>query len=237
MKFLVGLFAGAILLKTILAQDSKTNNAVHLNLENFDSEVANSHHFVMFYAPWWVVVKGEVVGTVLMRLISPQVWTLPKIEAYLGGARNSTGRRWKQNCHRSSRLHYWCWTVLSARCYWIPYVTFTWRNDSTFSQSFVPFRLKFFVKGTTEPIRYRGQRDLVSLTNFVAESVGNAVESADEEGEKKAESLKGAVELTLDNFKDHVATGDHFVKFYAPWCGHCQVWFEFYAWNLNLSIF
>ena len=53
MKLLIGLVAGAFLLKTILAQDSKANNVVHLNLENFDSEVKNSHHFVMFYAPWY----------------------------------------------------------------------------------------------------------------------------------------------------------------------------------------
>ena len=79
--------------------------------------------------------------------------------------------------------------------------------------------MKFFVKGTKDPIRYRGQRDLVSLTNFIAESAGSAVENAEEE----AEPPKGAIELTVDNFKDHIATGDHFVKFYAPWCGHCQV--------------
>lgn len=37
---------------------------------------------------------------------------------------------------------------------------------------------------------------------------------------KDAEKL---VELTEESFHDHVKTGKHFVKFYAPWCGHCQV--------------
>lgn len=183
MKFLVGLFAGAILLKTILAQDSKTNNAVHLNLENFDSEVANSHHFVMFYAPWC----GHC------QRLKP-TWEVLATQLAADGNKIAIAQ---VDCTTDAEL-----------CS---------QHDVTGYPT-----LKFFVKGTTEPIRYRGQRDLVSLTNFVAESVGNAVESAGEVGEKKAESLKGAVELTLDNFKDHVATGDHFVKFYAPWCGHCQ---------------
>lgn len=37
------------------------------------------------------------------------------------------------------------------------------------------------------------------------------------------ESLNALNELTDDTFADHVASGYHFVKFYAPWCGHCQV--------------
>ena len=37
------------------------------------------------------------------------------------------------------------------------------------------------------------------------------------------EPVKGAIDLNDDNFHQHVGKGDHFVKFFAPWCGHCQV--------------
>lgn len=37
------------------------------------------------------------------------------------------------------------------------------------------------------------------------------------------EKLDALNDLTDETFKDHVAVGNHFIKFYAPWCGHCQV--------------
>lgn len=36
------------------------------------------------------------------------------------------------------------------------------------------------------------------------------------------EAVNGLLELTEDTFEKHVSSGHHFVKFYAPWCGHCQ---------------
>merc|ERR1739848_976369 len=32
----------------------------------------------------------------------------------------------------------------------------------------------------------------------------------------------GLYVLNEKSFAKHIESGDHFVKFYAPWCGHCQ---------------
>ena len=40
---------------------------------------------------------------------------------------------------------------------------------------------------------------------------------------EEATAEKGLYVLSERSFASHIKTGDHFVKFYAPWCGHCQV--------------
>lgn len=81
--------------------------------------------------------------------------------------------------------------------------------------------LKFFRTGSSESVKFKGTRDLPSLTLFINEQL----RSADEEEHTTnsiPEPTLGLLELTEDNFEKHIATGKHFVKFYAPWCGHCQ---------------
>lgn len=85
--------------------------------------------------------------------------------------------------------------------------------------------LKFFKVGNDkEGVKFRGTRDLPTLTNFINEQLreGDDEESANILDLNFPEAHNGLLELTEDTFDRHVASGRHFVKFYAPWCGHCQ---------------
>lgn len=81
--------------------------------------------------------------------------------------------------------------------------------------------LKFFKAGEVKGIKFKGTRDLISLISFLTDHLGitfgseNIIPSP-------PEAVNGLLELTEDNFDKHVSSGYHFVKFYAPWCGHCQ---------------
>jgi thioredoxin domain-containing protein 5 len=97
--------------------------------------------------------------------------------------------------------------------------------------------LKFFKVGSSEGVKFRGTRDLPTLTTFINEQLREvnkvkkvnfdySVSFQGEEGDveiKPPQAVSGLVELNEDNFEKYTATGKHFVKFYAPWCGHCQV--------------
>ncbi|GAB6021573.1 hypothetical protein CHUAL_004167 [Chamberlinius hualienensis] len=79
--------------------------------------------------------------------------------------------------------------------------------------------LKFFKPNQSPAVRYRGNRDLDALETFIREQM----EKVEEKPEPpKIEVTHSLVELTDENFKSFVSEGDHFIKFYAPWCGHCQ---------------
>lgn len=78
--------------------------------------------------------------------------------------------------------------------------------------------LKFFKKGQTEGVKFRGTRDLPSLTTFINEQL----REGDENEVVPTESF-GLQELNDDNFENSIQSGKYFIKFYAPWCGHCQL--------------
>jgi len=42
-------------------------------------------------------------------------------------------------------------------------------------------------------------------------------------------------ELTTETFDDYIATDQHFIKFYAPWCSHCKILAP--TWNLLAEAF
>lgn len=88
--------------------------------------------------------------------------------------------------------------------------------------------LRLFKLGETESVKFKGTRDLPAITDFINQELNTpAEEDLNEqqlqEGSDKNPNLGKVVDLTEDTFAKHVSSGNHFVKFFAPWCSHCQV--------------
>ncbi|XP_047349367.1 thioredoxin domain-containing protein 5 homolog [Vespa velutina] len=81
--------------------------------------------------------------------------------------------------------------------------------------------LKFFKAGESKGTKFRGTRDLPSLTFFINDQLGG-VSTVEDNTPSPPEPVNGLSELTEESFHSHVEKGYHFIKFYAPWCGHCQ---------------
>lgn len=73
--------------------------------------------------------------------------------------------------------------------------------------------------------KYTGARSLDDLKSYVDRTVGSKREAAATTNEKVVPTVvEGAavLQLTADNFEHSISKGVTFVKFFAPWCGHCK---------------
>ncbi|KAH8368110.1 hypothetical protein KR084_007024 [Drosophila pseudotakahashii] len=85
--------------------------------------------------------------------------------------------------------------------------------------------LRLFKQGEEESVKFKGTRDLPAITDFINQELSTPAET--DLGEAKREDVENpnlgkVVDLTEDTFAKHVSSGNHFVKFFAPWCSHCQ---------------
>jgi len=85
----------------------------------------------------------------------------------------------------------------------------------------------FFYPEDKERVQFSGVKSEEGLSKFLIKNLGDSILENLLEVPEKLDALN---DLTEETFTDHVAVGNHFVKFYAPWCGHCQrlepIWSE-----------
>ncbi|XP_052899921.1 thioredoxin domain-containing protein 5 homolog [Anopheles moucheti] len=186
-----------VALLVTLASGHSDTTSVHLTKDNFQTELDGSSYFVMFYAPWCDYCKK----------LAP-VW------ASLAEARNSEPDG----------------QVKIGR------VDCTTDGDLCTQHDITGYpMMKLFRKGASGGdggTKYRGGRDLALFNAYLDEQLslaGDGAKGTDGDDGSQEDGMPDAppapvsplTELTEDTFAKHVSSGKHFVKFYAPWCGHC----------------
>lgn len=77
----------------------------------------------------------------------------------------------------------------------------------------------YFYPEDNERIQFNGVKSEEGLSKFLVKNLGDSILDNLLQIPEKLDALN---DLTDETFTDHIASGNHFIKFYAPWCGHCQ---------------
>ncbi|XP_055523496.1 thioredoxin domain-containing protein 5 homolog [Wyeomyia smithii] len=186
-----GIFGTFVLLLAVAFAHDEDTQSVLLTKDNFASELETSNYFVMFFAPWCGHCKK----------LAPTWSKLAESKNEDSAAQVKIGR---VDCTTDGEL-----------CS---------EQDVTGYPT-----LKFFKAGATgseASVKYRGAREMDAFGSFLREQLG--LEATEDDDEEETESVaeppkpvSALVELTDDTFAKHISSGKHFVKFFAPWCGHC----------------
>lgn len=68
-----------------------------------------------------------------------------------------------------------------------------------------------------DSVRYTGGRDIDALRKYAM-----GITETTTETETALTHSDGLFDITASSFDKHISQGHHFIKFYAPWCGHCK---------------